>query len=204
MNKQVIIIGAGGHGKVVADIVEKSGDKVYGFLDDNLVEKEFVGFPILGSIDEYEKYIDIAQFVIAIGNADIRYKIAQKIKGAEIYTAIHPMAVISGIDVAIGAGTVIMANAVVNSSAHIGKHCIINTGAIVEHDDVIEDFAHISVGARLAGNVCVGKYTWVGIGATVSNNIKICEQCTIRAGAVVVENITKSGNYQGLPAKIKE
>ena len=205
MNKKVIIIGAGGHGKVVADIVEKSGDTVYGFLDDGCDERsEFLGFPFLGKTDDCEKYINEAEFVIAIGKADIRDKIAQRLKGAKLYTAVHPSAVISSIDVAIGEGTVIMANAVVNSGSRIGRHCIINTGAIVEHDDVVEDFAHISVGAKLAGNVHIGKYTWVGIGAVVSNNLSVCGRCMIRAGAGVVDNITVSGNYQGLPAKIKE
>ena len=192
MNKKVIIIGAGGHGKVVADIVEKSGDTVYGFLDDGCDERsEFLGFPFLGKTDDCEKYINEAEFVIAIGKADIRDKTAQRLKGAKLYTAVHPSAVISS-------------NAVVNPGSRIGRHCIINTGAIVEHDDVVEDFAHISVGAKLAGNVHIGKYTWGGIGAVVSNNLSVCGRCMIRAGAVVVDNITVSGNYQGLPAKIKE
>ena len=85
-----------------------------------------------------------------------------------------------------------------------GTFCIINTGAIVEHDNKIEEFVHVSVGAKLAGTVHVGRNTWIGIGAVVSNNLKICENCVIRAGAVVVESITRSGNYQGVPAKIKE
>lgn len=203
--KTVIIIGASGHGKVVADIIQKSGDKIFGFLDDNeKLENRFIGYPVLGKIDEYRKYINTVEFIIAIGNAEVRDSISRKINDAKIYTAIHPSAVVSGIDVSIGKGTVIMANAVINSGSFIGKHCIINTGAIVEHDNIIDDFVHISVGAKLAGTVYVGKYTWVGIGAVVSNNLKVCERCVIRAGAVVIENIVESGNYQGVPAKIKE
>ena len=203
--KSVIIIGASGHGKVVADIVRKSGDRVYGFLDDNTELKDtFLGFPVLGTIDNYEKYKDIAEFIIAIGDAKIRDAISKKIQNVNIYTAIHPTAVISDLDVTIGIGTVIMANAVVNSGSRVGEFCIINTGAIVEHDNIIEDYVHVSVGAKLAGTVYVGKYTWIGIGAVVSNNLKICENCVVRAGAVVIENIIRSGNYQGVPAKIKE
>ena len=203
--KSVIIIGASGHGKVVADIVRKSGDRVYGFLDDNTELKDtFLGFPVLGTIDNYEKYKDIAEFIIAIGDAKIRDAISKKIQNVNIYTAIHPTAVISDLDVTIGKGTVIMANAVVNSGSRVGEFCIINTGAIVEHDNIIEDYVHVSVGATLAGTVYVGKYTWIGIGAVVSNNLKICENCVVRAGAVVIENIIRSGNYQGVPAKIKE
>lgn len=203
--KSVIIIGASGHGKVVADIVRKSGDRVYGFLDDNTELKDtFLGFPVLGTIDNYEKYKDIAEFIIAIGDAKIRDAISKKIQNVNIYTAIHPTAVISDLDVTIGKGTVIMANAVVNSGSRVGEFCIINTGAIVEHDNIIEDYVHVSVGAKLAGTVYVGKYTWIGIGAVVSNNLKICENCVVRAGAVVIKNIIRSGNYQGVPAKIKE
>lgn len=203
--KLVIIIGASGHGKVVADIVQKSGDKVYGFLDDNVaLEKEFLGFPVLGKIDEYKKYKDSAEFIIAIGDVTARSSIAEKMQDVVMYTAIHPTAVISNLDVTIGKGTVVMANSVVNSGSSIGEFCIINTGAIVEHDNVIEDFVHLSVGAKLGGTVHVKQNTWIGIGATVSNNLSICENCVIRAGAVVVENIVKSGNYQGVPAKIKE
>lgn len=203
--KSVVIIGASGHGKVVADIIKKSGDEVFGFLDDNpKLDDTFLGFPILGNVDSYKKYKQIAYFIIAIGDAHVRSDISKKIQDANIYTAIHPTAVISEIDVFIGKGTVVMANAVVNAGSRIGEFCIINTGAIVEHDNVIEDYVHISVGAKLAGTVHVKKYTWIGIGAVVSNNLEICENCIIRAGAVVVDNIEKKGNYQGIPAKIKE
>ncbi|RHV70467.1 MULTISPECIES: acetyltransferase [Clostridia] len=203
--KSVIIIGASGHGKVVADIIQKSGDKILGFLDDNTeLEDIFMGFPILGTINDYEKYKDVAEFVVAIGDASIRRCVSRKLQNVRIYTAIHPSAVISSLGVSIGKGTVVMANSVINSGSQIGEFCIINTGAIVEHDNIIEDFVHVSVGAKLAGTVCIGKNTWIGIGAVVSNNLKICENCVIRAGAVVVENIVKSGNYQGVPAKIKE
>lgn len=201
MQESVVIIGAGGHGKVVADIVLKAGDHVQGFLDDNFeADEKFIGFPILGRIDDFINFLN-ARFVIAIGNAQVRENIAEKLQGVSWYTAIHPKAVISEIDTLIGEGTVVMAEAVINAAAKIGKHCIINTGAIVEHDNYIEDFVHVSVGARLAGNVHIGKETWIGIGATVSNNISICEKCVIGAGAVVINNIDTSQTYVGVPAK---
>jgi len=201
MNQSVVIIGASGHGKVVADIVIENGDKVLGFLDDNpnLPEK-FVGFPVLGTIDEYKKYSD-ARFIVAIGNATIREKIANKLENVAWYMAIHPAAVISKLDTVIDDGTVVMANAVVNPGARIGRHCIINTGAIVEHDNRLEDYVHVSVGAKLAGTVSVGKSTWIGIGASVSNNLNICADCMIGAGAVVVKNIKEAGTYVGVPAR---
>lgn len=201
--KAVIIIGASGHGKVVADIVQKSGDRVIGFLDDNSdIGKVFIGFPVLGTVNDYRKYREQEiQFVIAIGNAEIRERIAQKLDGARWYTAIHPTAAISDIDVEISAGTVVMANAVINTGTRIGKHCIINSGAVVEHDNRISDFVHISVGAKLAGTVSVGKSSWIGIGATVSNNVDICANCMIGAGAVVIRDIRDTGTYVGVPVE---
>ena len=201
MNQSVIIIGASGHGKVVADIVIENGDEVLGFLDDNPnLPKKFAGFPILGVINEYKKYSD-AKFIVAIGNAAIREKIANKLENVAWYMAIHPTAVISKLDTVIGEGTVVMANAVVNPGARIGRHCIINTGAIVEHDNRLEDYVHVSVGAKLAGTVSVGKSTWIGIGASVRNNLEICANCMIGAGAIVVKDIKEAGTYVGVPAR---
>lgn len=201
MNEQVIVIGASGHGKVVADIVCRNGDRLLGFLDDNAeCLPQVVGIPVLGKLDDYRRFPNAA-FVIAIGNSSIRERIARELDGVRWYTAIDPSAVISQLDTQIGAGSVVMANAVIHPSAHIGTHCIVNTAAVVEHDDRIGDFAHISVGAKLGGTVSVGNHTWVGIGATISNNISICDHCTIGAGAVVIRDIKESGTYVGVPAR---
>lgn len=207
MKKNVIIIGASGHGKVIADIVIKSGDLIKGFLDDNKEKGGlFCDYPVLGTVLEFSKFKNNCEFIIAIGNSDIRKKISVICKDVKWYTAIHPQSIISSIDVNIGEGTVIMANAVLNSGVNIGKHCIINTSSVVEHDNIIKNFTHISVGTSLAGNVIVGENTWIGIGATVKNNIKICDNCMIGAGAVVVKDITEPGTYIGVPARkfIKE
>lgn len=202
MNKSVIIIGAGGHGKVIADIVLNSGDFVIGFLDDGCNENSSVcGFPVLGGISDYTQYKENCMFVVAIGNSKIREKVVSELTDVNWYTAIHPTAVISKVGTSIGYGTVIMANAVVNPGASIGNHCIINTSSVVEHDNVIEDYVHISVGAKIAGTVRIGKRTWVGIGATVKNNISICNDCMIGAGGVVVKDILMPGTYIGVPVK---
>ena len=204
MHKKVIIIGAGGHAKVIADIIEKSGDEVVGFLDDN---KE-IGTTI---INEYKVIGDLnnrftmavtkenLEFIIAIGDNKKREEISHS-PNLKFYTAIHPSAQI-GLDVRIEEGTVIMANSCINSSAKIGKHCIINTGAIIEHDNIIEDYVHISPNATLGGTVKIGESTHVGIGSIVKNNITICKNCTIGAGAVVVKNIIEEGTYVGVPAR---
>ena len=200
--KAVIIIGASGHGKVIADIIKRSKDEIIGFLDDDPdIGKEFMGFPVLGAILNYKKYIDKAEFIIAIGNAYVRKGIAERLIEVKWYTAIHPTAVISEFDVTIGEGTVIMANAVINAGAKIGKHCIVNSSSVVEHDDFIENYSHISVGAKLAGTVFVGELSWIGIGVCVCNNVKICQNCIVGAGAVVINDIEESGTYVGVPVK---
>lgn len=201
MNKSVIIIGASGHGKVIADIIMKSGDIVVGYLDDNIKCGRIVGkFPVLGEISDYKKYL-CHSFVIGIGDCRLRTALAKKLAGVSWYTAIHPTAVISDINVKVGEGTVVMANTVLSVDTSIGMHCIINTGAIVEHDSKIQDYVHISVGVKVAGNVAIGNTTCVGIGAVVINNISICPNCMIGAGAVIIKDINEEGTYVGVPAK---
>ena len=201
MSKSVVIIGASGHGKVIADIIVNSDDKVLGFLDDSddVQGKKIIGFPVLGKIADFDNYRD-CEFVIAIGNPYIREKISNELP-VKWYTAIHPTAVISSLDVEIGEGTVIMANAVVNPSARIGKHCIINTGAIVEHDNILEDYVHLSPNVTLAGIVKVGKSTHIGAGSCTKQVLNIASNCVIGAGSVIVKDITESGTYVGVPAR---
>lgn len=201
MSKEIVIIGASGHGKVIADIVASSGNIVKGFLDDDndIQGKEIIGFPVLGKIADYVNYKE-CEFVIAIGNPYVREKIANELP-VKWYTAIHPNAIISKLDVEIGEGTVIMANAVVNPSAKIGKHCIINTGAIVEHDNILDDYVHLSPNVTLAGIVKVGKSTHIGAGSCTKQVLNIASDCTVGAGSVIVRDITESGTYVGVPAR---
>lgn len=200
--KQLVIIGASGHGKVVADIAKKNGYENILFLDDNDKAFECDGYRVVGKVSEFVNFD--GDFFVAIGNAKIRQKIQQLLQNANktIVTLVHPLATISE-NVTIGKGTAVMAGAVVNSSTKIGDGCIINTCSSVDHDNVIGDYVHISVGAHTAGTVKIGDNTWLGIGAVVSNNLTVCADCMIGAGAVVVNNITESGMYIGVPAKIK-
>lgn len=199
MCKEVIVIGAGGHGKVIADIIEKSGDKVLGFLDDGSEQKQVFGYPVLGKTADCNKYKD-KEFFIAIGNNSVRKKIAKDNADLKFYTAIHPNAVISR-GVEIGVGTCIMAGCVINADTKIGKHSIINSGSVVEHDNVLADFVHLSPGAVLCGTVRVGECTHIGAGVTVKNNISITSETVIGVGAAVASNIEISGTYCGVPAK---
>lgn len=202
MNKKMIIIGASGHGKVVADLAIKNGYEILGFLDDGGPTGENFGFPILGEVKKILDHAQECEFVIAIGNNGIRKKIAESypVKWAKL---IHPTAVIA-LGAEIGQGTVVMANAVINPDAKIGNHCIINTAAVVEHDNFLEDYVHISPNAALAGTVSVGEKTHIGIGAVVKNNITITSDVVVGAGAVVVKNIQEQGTYCGVPAKRKD
>lgn len=201
MSKEVIIIGAGGHGKVLADAIMQSGDRVLGFLDDDVsLPSQVCGIPVLGVSKDYVNYPG-AYFVIGTGRADSRRRLSRLLEGVKWYTVIHPSAIVSGMDTHIGEGTVILANAVVNAGTYLGRHCIINTGAVVDHENRLGDFCHVAVGAKLAGTVSIGESTWVGIGACVSNNLTICGNCMIGAGTVVVRSIEEPGTYVGVPAR---
>lgn len=196
MNK-LVIIGASGHGKVVADIAVKNGYDEIVFLDDDSSIKECAGFPVVGNTSQATE-ID-GDKIVAIGNAEIRKKFQSII---ELVTLIHPNAVISR-RVEIGKGTVVMAGAVINSDVKIGKGCIINTCASVDHDCKVGEFSHISVGAHVAGKCIIGDRTWIGAGATVSNNVNICQDCMIGAGTVVIKDIDNTGTFIGVPAREK-
>ena len=199
MPEKVIIIGAGGHAKVIADIVIKNGDRLIGFLDDKKINDTVLGYSVLGKIDLSEEYKQTTAFIIGIGDNRTRRKLAESLD-LNWYTAIHPSAQV-GIDVKIGKGTTIMANAVINTGVRIGNGVIINTAVIVEHDSIIEDFAHISPGAVLCGGVSIGTCTHIGGGAVVRNNVRICEYAVVGCGGVVVRDISEAGTYVGVPTR---
>ena len=197
--KQLVIIGAGGHGRVSQDIAKYTYRKIV-FLDDADVKHSNI--KLVGKLDDCKKYIHNSDFFVAIGNNFVREKFFCELKelGATIVSLIHPNSVIAqGVNV--GIGSIIMAGVVINADANIGYGCIINTCSSVDHDCVIGDFCHVSIGCHLAGTVNVGRRTFIGAGATVINNVNICTECMIGAGAVVVKSIDKSGTYVGIPAK---
>lgn len=201
--KKLLLLGASGHGKVVADIAQKNNYQEICFLDDRTDIDHCLQYPIVGPIEVLCDYPDYDVFV-SIGNTSVRKQLLEMCfeKNRSVPTLIHPCAVI-GPDVKIGSGSVIMAGAVINASSKIGTGCIINTGATIDHDNLIYDYTHISVGSHLCGRVSIGSGTWIGAGSCVSNNISICSNCTIGAGAVVVKNITEPGIYIGVPARKK-
>lgn len=196
---RLVIVGASGHGKVIADIAKLNGYDDIVFLDDDEAVDECAGYPVVGRSSDFSKVEK--DVVIAIGNAKIRSRIQEDFEnhGFRPVTLIHPGATIAD-SAEIGAGSVIMAGAVINPYAQLGKGCIVNTCASVDHDCEVGDYVHVAVGAHLCGTVSIGSHTWIGAGATVSNNISICPECMIGAGAVVVKGIEKAGTYVGVPA----
>lgn len=202
MQEKLVIVGASGHGKVVADIGLRTGYRNVLFLDDNSETIDPMGLPIAGRVSDAHLYPD-ADFAVAIGDATVRKTILEQLAASRynIATLVHPSAII-GSYVNIGPGSVIAAGAVINPCVNIGFGCIVNTGATIDHDCTIKDYSHVSVGAHLAGNVSVGESTWIGIGAVISNNIHICDGCTIGAGTVVIHDIATKGVYIGVPARL--
>jgi acetyltransferase EpsM len=202
-----VLIGAGGHAKVILDILEENKETVIGLIDDNPLLQELRGYPILGNINYVpyllEKYKENLKFIISIGDNRVREKISARLNSLKVTfgKAIHPSAAVSS-NAFIGEGTVVMPNAVINSSAYIGKHVIINSGAIIEHDCLVEDYAHISPGATLAGNVQIRRMAHVGTGANIIPNITIGSNSIIGAGAVVTQPIPESVVAVGIPAKV--
>lgn len=203
MNERLIIIGASGHGKVVADIAIKMNIwKSITFLDDDESIKISMGLKVIGKTVDAFTYKDVADFFVAVGNNATRKKIQDKLEkeGMSVVRLIHPSVVI-GTDVEIGIGTAVMAGVVINSSSRIGKGCIINTSSSLDHDNVIKNYVHISPGVKIAGSVSIDKGAWLGIGSIVSNNVNICSSCKVGAGAVVVKDINEPGTYVGVPVR---
>lgn len=202
MKKSIVIIGAGGHGRVVSDTAFLCGYQEVLFLDD--AEKCEVA--LSGKSNDYKKFVETSDFFVAIGNNAVRKRMIKDLQsnGAEVVTLIHPSSII-GSRVVIGQGTFVAPGVVINTGAVIGEGVILNTSCSVDHDCRVDSFSHISVGSHLAGTVTVGEETFVGVGASVKNNVSICEGCMIGAGAVVVKNILEKGTYVGVPAvKIKK
>lgn len=202
MAKELYILGASGHGKVVSDIA-KSMKKYKGiyFFDDaaGVVEGDMEAL-----VWRARNNLD-TEAIVAVGDNATRKELQSRLEKERIpiATLVHARAVISE-EAQIGTGTVVMPGAVVNSGAMIGKGCIINTSSSVDHDSLVEDYCHISVGSHLAGAVRIGDGTFVGAGAIIKNNIVVCGECLIGAGAVVVDNIESPGTYMGVPARLKK
>ena len=203
----VVIIGAGGHGKVVLDILQAQGKyRVAGFLDANasLAESYVCGVPVLGQINALPrlKRQKIRRAIIAIG--DNKARLAQvadvEAAGMELVSAVHPTAFVSS-RAKVGRGVVVAPKASIVTEAVIGDLVIVNTAAVVDHECVVGDGAHICPGAVLAGRVRVGRGAFVGIGANVIQCRTVGEFAVIGAGAVVIDDVRDGAKMIGVPAR---
>ncbi|WP_085299955.1 acetyltransferase [Cognaticolwellia mytili] len=203
-NKTLVIIGAGGHGRVVADCAEQSGEYTeIVFLDDSVAERKHnAHWAIIDTVEHWINYRQKADFIVALGNNAIRASIQQQLQtaGVNIATIVHPTAAISK-HCQLGKGVVVFANAVVNVGTEIADGCIINTGATVDHDCHIGQYCHLSPGVNIAGGVRVERMSWLGIGCSVIEGITIAENSQMGAGAVITQNTKNGLLYLGVPAK---
>ncbi len=203
----IVIVGAGGHGRVVLDIVTQAGEHdVIGFVDSNpaITGRRVDGKRVHGGLDDLPRLRDelgVTGAVVAIGDNGVRREFADRIAadGVELVNAIHPSANIAR-NATLGVNVVIAAGALVSAHCHIGDSVILNTGCIVDHESMIGPGAHICPGARLAGRVTVDAGAFVGIGATVIQNLRIGCDAIVGAGAVVIADVTPMTTVVGVPA----
>jgi sugar O-acyltransferase (sialic acid O-acetyltransferase NeuD family) len=190
MTKNIAIIGAGGHGKVVGEIALLNQYKVINFFDDKVNDIKKFPFTISGSLDYLKDHLkDYDAYFIAIGENRIRFNIMEQLKKKiNIVSLVHPRSTISQFS-SLGIGTCVMANAVINPGTLIKEGAIINTSASIDHDCIIEDFAHISPNCSLAGSVRVGKFSHLGTGTSVHPGIYIGNNVKTAVGSKVFKNI---------------
>ncbi len=204
---KLALLGASGHGQVIAEIAELLGYQHIVFFDDAWPDKSKLGvWSIEGDTQALiERKQEFDACFVSIGDNDIRHQKQMLLerKSFHLINLIHPASVVSRY-ATICSGSVVMAGAVINAFAKIGHGCIINTGSTVDHDCFLEDCVHISPGAHLAGNVIVAECSWIGIGAVIKQNVQVGANTTIGAGAVVISNIPAASLAIGCPAKLKD
>lgn len=201
---KLLILGAGGHGKVVGEIALMMKQwKEIAFLDDDINLKEVIGIPVLGKVEEYLLFQKNYKYAfVAIGNNKIRHLLTNELKksGFEIPILIHPLSILSN-NVKIESGSVVMAGSVINSSVKIGESCIVNTSATIDHDCIIKSGVHVSPGVNIGGTVTIDELSWIGIGSSVVNNVNIGKNSIIGAGSVVIDDLKDNCTAVGVPAK---
>lgn len=200
MPSTLAILGAGGHGRVVADcaMAMQRWARVVHYDDDPTLARS-----VRGPLDSvFGAEASDTEFIVALGNGDVRLRWLARLRtaGLRIATVLHPSAVVSA-GATVGPGCVVVAGAVVNVGAVLGTGCIVNTLSSVDHDCTLEDGVHVSPGAHLAGEVRVGQRSWIGIGSAVRQRIRIGKDVVVGAGAVVVCDVEDGEAVVGVPAR---
>ena len=207
---KIIILGAGGHAKVLCDILIKRKEKyqedieILGFLDDDyekLKNKVILGIPVIGNLNKIEDYRKKDyKYVVGIGNNNARKEIVNLYKDLVYIPIVHPD-VIVGCEVFIGSGSQILGGCVINPNVRIGNHVIINSSTVIEHDCIIEDYVHVSPNSTICGGVSIGEMSWIGAGSVVIQGIGINKNVIIGAGSVVIKDIEDGTTVVGNPGK---
>lgn len=205
VGRSLAIIGAGGHGSVVADAAALSGmwDSIVFFDDTAITGSKVACWEIMGSVgDLFHDLQSLSACIVAIGDNELRLEMTTQLQqqGGKLVNVIHPAAVISPHS-HLESGSAILAGAVVNIGARLGQACIVNNAATVNHDCVISSGVHVGPNAALGGDVTVGQSTWIGIGATVKHGINIGSNVVVGGGAAVVSDIESNRTVIGVPAK---
>lgn len=203
----LLVLGAGGHGKVVADTALATGrwDRV-AFLDDRSPDLATVmGLPVLGRLAEAPGFRDaFPEALVAIGHSRTRLRVLESLaaQGFSLPVLVHPAAWVSP-RATLGEGTVVFAQVAINADAQLGRGCIANTGSSIDHDARLGDGVHVCPGARLAGEVRVGDGCWLGIGSSVIQRVTLGREVTVGAGAAVVRDLPDGITAVGVPARAR-
>ncbi len=198
----IVVLGAGGHGKVVADILLAAKRRVVGFLDAKTPAGTLVlGLPVLGDDDWLAD--NRGAVALGIGDNATRERVALRLveRGVSLVTAIHPSAVVA-VSARVADGVVIAALAAVNPEATVHRGVIVNTGAVVEHDCSVGAFAHLATNATTGGGCTIGRMALLGSGATMLPGRSIGDSTVIGSGSVVTRNILDGAVARGIPARV--
>lgn len=207
--RALLIWGAGGHARVVADIARCQGGWNLVGLVDELAPHQPVpwagGMLTLGpeALDQVLESHPDCRAVVAIGKCEPRWRLGQSLKsrGFSLATLCHPSAVIAA-DVTIGEGSVLVAGSVINPGCRLGEGVLVNTRAVIDHDSEVDDAVHVGPGALLTGRTRVGRLSWIGASATVIEKVAIGDQCLVGAGALVLHPIPDRSKAYGVPARV--
>lgn len=205
---EIVVIGGGGHAKVVISILRKlNGPRILGYTD-RMDHGAILGVPFIGpdrelaSLEARPKKLAAVLAVGQVGLGEKRFKLWAELQLPSLYFPfiVSPHAIFNE-GVSGGEGALVMDGAVINSGTSIGRGTIVNTNSTIEHDVALEDWVHVAPGATISGGVKVGRFSMIGTGATVIEGVKIVTGCMVGAGAVVVHDLTEPGLYVGSPAR---